>query len=913
MSISVPGSAGSRRSGYFQNSKQPSSNITPSNTARNRAFNSGNQEGSTWSSFVTGKASTSKRPLSCSTSAPGSSRKRTLAYSSSSVPSKASSPSSCTDKEETDESICEEDITSHRENIAFDESDEETNIKTIMCTVWSGSKLGVAYYDTFSSKLHLMMDIVETSDFQFLKRVQEQINPDIIVTSSKQEERFIAVLQGKEGENNDEQLCQQTDVEVLPAIDFTVDACKRRIIALNGLPGMPQHFTDMERTIYMTSLVPFDNVNMVRAAGALLKYLEKKRFGQELEDPDVHVPILDLVVFSIDDMVIVDDNTYSALQIFQKESHPSVYKSGTSSKEGLSLFGVLNRTRSALGSRLLRMWFLRPTRDILVLTERQKAITFFTTPRNIDLIASLQDCLKNVKNVSRILVRMKTAQASITDWQALYKTVYNAMYIADLCRTIPSEIAIAKKITVLVTQDLHNIASLINTIIDFDDSTEQNRFVVKPGVDPALDERKRTYNGLPDFMTKVARKELNKLNPSIVECNVIYLPQLGYLLAVPRTTEMKEEKDFEMDGLDFVFLSNNMVYYKSASTRELDSLLGDTQCEITDHETAIMHRLQSTILERTKVLLDVMECTAELDCLISLAVSARENNYVCPEITTKSILHITGGMHPLQELCVSQFVPNDTAINEDSGRVVILTGPNASGKSVYLKQVGLIVFLAHIGSFVPAESAIIGVTDRLFTRIHTRETVSVGLSTFMIDLNQVASAIQSATDKSLVLIDEFGKGTATVDGLSLLCATLRHWLASSSKCPKTLVSTHFHSLIRQKLLPDIPILRFQTTEVIQDGKELVFLYHLVDGHAKTSYASHIAALAGMPEHLVKRGTEVSELVRCNEPVQRIDSISSETQQKRFAAIVNGFLSLDLERDNLHGFLADFVTPVSEER
>ncbi|EDO48759.1 predicted protein [Nematostella vectensis] len=860
-----------------------------------------------------------------------------------------------THNEETDESICEEDITSHRENIAFDESDEEINIKTIMCTVWSGSKLGVAYYDTFSSKLHLMMDIVETSDFQFLKRVKEQINPDIIVTSSKQEERFIAVLQGKEGENNDEQLCQQTDVEVLPAIDFTVDACKRRIIALNGLPGMPQHFTDMERTIYMTSLVPFDNVNMVRAAGALLKYLEKKRFGQELEDPDVHVPILDLVVFSIDDMVIVDDNTYSALQIFQKESHPSVYKSGTSSKEGLSLFGVLNRTRSALGSRLLRMWFLRPTRDILVLTERQKAITFFTTPRNIDLIASLQDCLKNVKNVSvrlyitkrelkvksvpRILVRMKTAQASITDWQALYKTVYNAMYIADLCRTIPSEIAIAKKITVLVTQDLHNIASLINTIIDFDDSTEQNRFVVKPGVDPALDERKRTYNGLPDFMTKVARKELNKLNPSIVECNVIYLPQLGYLLAVPRTTKMKEEKDFEMDGLDFVFLSNNMVYYKSASTR--------------DHETAIMHRLQSTILERTKVLLDVMECTAELDCLISLAVSARENNYVCPEITSKSILHITGGMHPLQELCVSQFVPNDTAINEDSGRVVILTGPNASGKSVYLKQVGLIVFLAHIGSFVPAESAIIGVTDRLFTRIHTRETVSVGLSTFMIDLNQVASAIQSATDKSLVLIDEFGKGTATVDGLSLLCATLRHWLASSSKCPKTLVSTHFHSLIRQKLLPDIPILRFQTTEVIQDGKELVFLYHLVDGHAKTSYASHIAALAGMPEHLVKRGTEarnhsipefalrlqtsyisvfghlfylligsffildkstfyqVSELVRCNEPVQRIDSISSETQQKRFAAIVNGFLSLDLERDNLHGFLADFVTPVSE--
>ncbi|XP_031553158.1 mutS protein homolog 5-like [Actinia tenebrosa] len=756
-----------------------------------------------------------------------------------------------------------------------------------------------------------MMDIVETNDFEILKRVKDQVNPDIIITSSKQDERFLAILRGIEGENNEETMFKATEVEILPTIDFSLEVCKRRIISINGLPGMSEHFNDMERNVFFSSLIPFDNINMVRAAGALIKYLEKKRFGLELEDLDVPVPILALKVFSLKDMMIIDDNTYSALQIFRKESHPSVYKQGTSSKEGLSLFGVMNRTRSSLGSRLLRIWFMRPTRNIEVLSQRQKAINFFMLPRNQELVSSLQDCLKNIKNISRILSRMKTAQASVTDWQALYKTVYNAIYIADLCRTFPADVVIATKIKDHFTHELPRVADLINKIVDFEESAEQNRFVVKPGVDPVLDEKKRTYNGLPDFMTKVAREELSKLRSSVTECNVIYLPQLGYLLSIPRTADMKEEKDFEMEGLEFVFLSNNMVYYKSESTKELDLLLGDTQCEITDHETAIMHRLQSIILTHGKTLLGMMECAAELDCLVSLAICARESNYVRPEITSDSILDIKGGRHPLQELCVNQFVPNDTSKEKDKGRMTILTGPNASGKSVYLKQVGLIVFMAHIGSFVPADSAIIGVTDRIFTRIHTRETVSIGLSTFMIDLGQVATAVQGATEHSLVIIDEFGKGTATVDGLSLLCATLKHWLAFNERCPRIFVSTHFHSLIRQKLLPDTAILKYQTTQVIEDGEELVFLYNLVDGYASSSYAGHIARLAGIPDDLVKRGAEVSEMVRCNKPLQRKDSVSWETQRKRCSTIVNRFLELNLEEDDLHSFLSDFVIPASQ--
>ncbi|KAL5016536.1 hypothetical protein ScPMuIL_006125 [Solemya velum] len=671
---------------------------------------------------------------------------------------------------------------------------------------------------------------------------------------------------------------------------------------------------DSERTLYLSSLIPFDNTCMVRAAGGLLKYLEKMRVGIELEESNVRVPVLNLKIFSLNNQVILDDTAYSALQIFQRESHPSVYKSGTmsSAKEGLSLFGMMNRCKSQIGSRMLRLWFLRPYRDCNLLKRRQDAIGFFVNPRNIEVLSTLQDCLKNIKNISRVMSRMVQAQASVADWQALYKTAYNAIYIGDVCRAQSQDIEIFKKISNCFNEDLHRIATLISKIVDFDESITQGRFVVKPNVDEDLDERKRTYNGLPEFMTKVAREELNNLSDEISECNVIYLPQIGYLLAIPKKDVAdKQESNFDMPGLTFVFLSNNMVHYKSASTKELDQLLGDTQCEITDHETSIMHRLQNMILEHSNVLMDVMDLAAELDCLMSLADCAREFGYVRPTMVTNAIIEIKNGRHPLQELCCTPFVPNDTLSGEANSKMKILTGPNASGKSIYLKQVALIVFLAHTGSFVPAKSAVIGLVDRIYTRIRTLESVSVGLSSFMIDINQMSDSLRGATHNSLVIVDEFGKGTEMVDGLALLTSSLSFWLDKGDNCPHVFVSTHFHSLIQDKLLQRSPLLQYMTMETLHDGEELVFLYQLVEGHTNSSYASHIASQVGLPREIIKRGIEVSDLIQRNQPVHRVDSPGTDEQYKRCAKIVDRFLSLDLCNDDLKSFLENYVLPVSK--
>lgn len=234
------------------------------------------------------------------------------------------------------------------------------------------------------------------------------------------------------------------------------------------------------------------------------------------------------------------------------------------------------------------------------------------------------------------------------------------------------------------------------------------------------------------------------------------------------------------------------------------------------------------------------------------------------------------------ELCARTFVPNSTDCGGDQGRVKVITGPNSSGKSIYLKQVGLITFMALVGSFVPAEEAEIGVIDAIFTRIHSCESISLGLSTFMIDLNQVAKAVNNATEHSLVLIDEFGKGTNSVDGLALLTAVLRHWLALGPSCPHIFVATNFLSLVQLQLLPQGPLVQ----------------YLLCHGIASASHASYTAAQAGLPDPLIARGKEVSDSIRSGKPVKPMHELVRRTQMENCQALVDKFLKLDLEDPSL---------------
>ncbi|XP_036023970.1 mutS protein homolog 5 isoform X1 [Onychomys torridus] len=777
-----------------------------------------------------------------------------------------------------------------------EDEEEEEPAEIHLCVLWSSGYLGIAYYDTSDSTIHFMPDAPDHESLKLLQRVLDEVNPQSIVTSAKQDETMTQFLGKLASQEHREP--KRPEIILLPSVDFGPEISKQRLLSGN-YSFIPDSMTATEKILFLSSIVPFDCVLTVRALGGLLKFLSRRRVGVELEDQNVGVPILGFKKFVLTHLVSIDQDTYSVLQIFKSESHPSVYKVASGLKEGLSLFGILNRCRSKWGQKLLRLWFTRPTQELRELNSRLDVIQFFLMPQNLDTAQMMHRLLSHIKNVPLILKRMKLSHTKVSDWQVLYKTVYSALGLRDACRSLPQSIQLFQDIAQEFSDDLHHIASLIGKVVDFEESLAESRFTVLPNIDPDIDAKKRRLMGLPSFLTEVAQKELENLDARIPSCSVIYIPLIGFLLSIPRLPFMVEASDFEIEGLDFMFLSEDKLHYRSARTKELDALLGDLHCEIRDQETLLMYQLQCQVLARASVLTRVLDLASRLDVLLALASAARDYGYSRPHYSPRVHgVRIKNGRHPLMELCARTFVPNSTDCGGDHGRVKVITGPNSSGKSIYLKQVGLITFMALVGSFVPAEEAEIGVIDAIFTRIHSCESISLGLSTFMIDLNQVAKAVNNATEQSLVLIDEFGKGTNTVDGLALLAAVLRHWLALGPSCPHIFVATNFLSLVQLQLLPQGPLVQYLTMETCEDGDDLVFFYQLCQGVASASHASYTAAQAGLPDQLIARGKEVSDLIRSGKPIKPVNELLRRNQIENCQALVDKFLKLDLEDPNL---------------
>lgn len=310
-----------------------------------------------------------------------------------------------------------------------------------------------------------------------------------------------------------------------------------------------------------------------------------------------------------------------------------------------------------------------------------------------------------------------------------------------------------------------------------------------------------------------------------------------------------------------------------------------------DREIEILHALAVRVLEYEDVLIEASDVCGDLDCLVALAQGAQKYKFVAPHMTHENVIRIDGGRHPLQELTTPTFVPNNTYLQGGSGSdaadresshtpgrdqvhqsietpaitdasMLLLTGPNYSGKSVYLKQVALIVYLAHIGSFVPAEYAIIGVTDKLLTRIATRESISRNQSAFMIDLQQIALSVSLATRRSLVIIDEFGKGTNAFDGAGLACGVFEHFLSLGSERPKVLAATHFHELFENKMLRERPALKFGYMDVLVDKEtedvkdQITYLYTFKEGRSTSSYGTCCAAINGIDSSIIQRAEQL---------------------------------------------------------
>ncbi|KXJ88238.1 muts domain V-domain-containing protein [Microdochium bolleyi] len=675
----------------------------------------------------------------------------------------------------------------------------------------------------------------------------------------------------------------------------------------------------------------------IGCAGAVLTDLQRRRSTQYLpDDPDAlcafHIRKIEM--FSLFNSMFVNADTIMALQIMQPEFHPNSHQRGLGAsssgcKESLSVYGLFHRhARTKQGRDKLRQLFLRPSLDIDLIKCRQHTIAFFSLPSNADLVGAVSKALAKVANMKNCVAMLRRGvdyqgrKVSIHNnvWATLQKFSAYTLQIRELLKGMPEagKILVCNKVIGIIdSHKIHGIGERITQTIDFEQSEERGRTAVRSGVDADLDELKRSYDGMEDFLTAVLgslRQQLPEWARKYIQ-NCSFLPQLGFLTVV--ALEQKTGRGcYDGEGSDgqweCMFAADGCVYYKNQQMREMDAQFGDAYCMIIDREIEIVHSLGVSILEHEDTLLAASEVLGELDSMLALSLGCCQHNWNRPHVINENIIEIQGGRHPLQELVVPSFIPNDcylaggserslsclpdqlglhragstTTIEDDDVKhpsTLVLTGPNHSGKSVYLKQVALIVYLAHLGCFVPAEKATIGITDRILTRVATRESVGRNESAFSIDLRQVAFSINFATPRSLILVDEFGKGTDSLGGVGLMTALLDHFTSMGEGRPKVLAATHFHEIFEGDFLPAYPNLSFAHMDILLDLDALVteeqvtYLFKLVSGRSTSSFGSRCAAMNGISEDIVARAEELVLLQARNEDLELACSVLSDDE------------------------------------
>lgn len=656
----------------------------------------------------------------------------------------------------------------------------------------------------------------------------------------------------------------------------------------------------------------------VGCAGAVLTYLQRRRATAFLPGDRAAAAMFrvsTIEMFSLSGSMFINADTLLSLQITSTESHPNAQNQGPSSrgwssqgsKEGLSVYSLFHQlAKTSQGRHLLRQYFLRPSLNLDVINERLNTISVLLRPDNTATMDQLVDCLGKIKDMRTTTVNLRKGISQTSGrnrgvamslWPGIRDFTYYALRVVDSMEELIGGTRLAIRVKIAEKFDKRQIAAigkLVHDVVDFEESKGQRRTIVRPGVDDELDEAKRTYEGIEDLLSKVAEHVADQVPAELdAKCNVIFFPQIGFLISIKLDLDtgagVYEGPDAQ--PWEKMFVTESAAYYKNTNMLEMDEHFGDIYGQICDKEIEIIQQLAERVLEQESLLREVSDICGELDSLVALARGAKRHNLVRPRMTDQNIIKVKGGRHPLQELTVSAFVANDTYIvggagNDDENAashrlasqppataqsratpvlsspegpsMVLMTGPNYSGKSVYLKQVAVIVFMAHIGSFVPAEAAKIGITDKILTRISTRESVSRIQSAFMIDLQQISVALSLATRRSLVIIDEFGKGTESCDGAGLAAGVFEHLLQRAGHSSKVLAATHFHEIFESGFLQPRPSLGFAHMEVKVDSNastvddQITYLYNYRSGRSTSSFGTCCAAMNGVDQAIIER-------------------------------------------------------------
>ena len=535
---------------------------------------------------------------------------------------------------------------------------------------------------------------------------------------------------------------------------------------------------------------------------------------------------------------------YMTLDITARRNLELLERQHDKGKKG-TLLWVLDKTSTSMGGRKIRKWIGEPLLDVNQINKRLNAVR--ELKENSILRGELQQTLKKVYDIERLVGKISYGNSNGRDLNALKNSLKQIPNIKNLIKDSNSELI---KFLEVSLDECSDLAKLIeDAIVEDPPITLKEGGIIKLGYNQEIDEYKKASTEGKKWLLELEQRE--KEATGIKNLRIGFNRVFGYYIEITKSNlSLVPETYIRKQTL------TNGERYITEELNELESKILGAEEKLIDLEYQIFTEVRTHLAKNIQRLQKSADIISTLDVLSALSTVAEDMNYVCPIVDNGGEIDIKEGRHPVIEKMIDtgSFVANDTYLNKDTDRLSIITGPNMAGKSTYMRQVALITLMAQIGSFVPASYAKIGIVDKIFTRVGASDDLSMGQSTFMVEMMEVANILKEATSNSLIILDEIGRGTSTYDGLSIAWAVVEH-ITDKTKCgAKTLFATHYHELT--ELETKLEGVKNYSIAVKEKGEDVIFLRKIIPGGTDESYGIHVAKLAGVPQAVVKRSNEI---------------------------------------------------------
>ena len=705
---------------------------------------------------------------------------------------------------------------------------DETKNNYIMCIVYSVEKFGIAIADVTTGDF-LVTEV--DSERKLLDEINKFSPSEIICNDA-------FYMSGFDVDDLKDRL--HIAVTSLDSWYFGEDLAKETLLS---------HFKI--HTLEGLGLADYDCG--VMASGVLLKYLYETQ-KNSLSN------ILSIHPYSIGKYMIIDSSSRRNLELVETLREKQ--------KRG-SLLWVLDKTKTAMGARLLRSYVEQPLIDKKEILKRQEFISVLN--KHEITREELREYLNPIYDLERLITRITYQTANPRDLIAFRNSLEMLPAIEMLLGDLSCDLVTEIRDEFDNLRDLYDL--LCESIQEEPPISSRDGDIIKEGFHEEVDKLRAAKTEGKSWLAQLEASEKEKTG--IKNLRIKYNKVFGYYLEVTNSF-----KDMVPDYFIRKQTLTNAERYITPELKELEDTILGSEDRLTSLEYELFKAVRDHLADNVARIQRTAKAVAKIDVFASLALVASRNNYCKPKINESGIIDIKNGRHPVVEKMITNdmFIDNDTYLNNANNRIAIITGPNMAGKSTYMRQTALIVLMAQIGSFVPASSANIGIVDRIFTRVGASDDLASGQSTFMVEMNEVANILRNATSNSLLILDEIGRGTSTFDGLSIAWAVVEHISNTKLIGAKTLFATHYHELT--ELEGKLSGVNNYCIAVKEKGDDIVFLRKIIKGGADKSYGIQVAKLAGLPDSVIERAKEiVNELIN-NDITEVVRNISVDTSSKK---------------------------------